>query len=141
MQNPELQRRSRRRDLRVPLRVEIFGHQWSCADPYAINLSSDGMCLQVSRPPRAGERLSVRFRLGPQARTIWADAKVAWVTGEEERAPGMHFYEVGLRFLSLGQRELTEFALFAENIADYWLDEQEAVQPQPFEPDPRARSG
>lgn len=99
--------------------MEILGEDCSSADPYALNLSCEGICLQTSHPLKEKDRLDIRFRLGPHTRTIQTEAEVAWVTPEDDRVPGMRFYELGLHFVKLGEHERTEIARFTENSANY----------------------
>ena len=112
-------RKKSRRDLRIPLRVEILGEDCSVADPYALNLSSSGICLQTSHPMKEKDRLEIRFRLGPHSKMIQTQAEVAWVTPEDDRVPGMRFYELGLHFVDLGELERSEIAQFTDNSANY----------------------
>jgi uncharacterized protein (TIGR02266 family) len=125
VQNRTQPQRRPRRVLRVPLRVEVSGLPWPAVDEYAINLSCNGMCLQTAEPGKQGERLTLSFSLAPKSRTIRTEAEIAWVTCEEDRVPCMHFYEMGVRFLELGDQEHEEIARFVENTVNYWLDEHE----------------
>lgn len=94
-------RASRRRHLRLPLKVEI------CADgrceeaEWAINVSPGGMGLQARTPRKLGERVTVRFRLLPDDPPVELEAEVVWCGAEPDLLPGMDYYELGVRFPDL----------------------------------------
>ncbi|MFQ5513107.1 MAG: PilZ domain-containing protein [Myxococcota bacterium] len=100
-------RRSPRRLLPVPLRVELGSpHQTELA--YALDLSRDGLCVQLPGTVPPGARIRLRFRLPLHALPIEASAEVAWVRPARESP--VHFSEAGLRFEEIPpqQRELLD---------------------------------
>jgi c-di-GMP-binding flagellar brake protein YcgR len=112
-------RTNRRRYLRVPVRVEVLeaDSRNSCA--YAINLSGTGVCLQSGQARSPGERLRLRFRLPPSNRQIEPEAEVVWCTRDTDLAPGMTFYEVGLRFCTLSAEQGELLQDFVDHTARY----------------------
>ena len=124
MQSFEL-RTSARRNLRVPIRVEVLGRHWSLLELYAINLSSSGLCLQATAPEPPGDELQLRFRLGPGSKLIRTRAEVAWVACDGDQVPGMRFCEIGLRFLELAAEDELELLEFVRNAVSYRPEEHE----------------
>jgi hypothetical protein len=59
------------------------------------------MCLQSAKRSEPGQRLCLRFRLYPRDPWVELDAEVVWCTREEDLAPGMSYWELGLRFLKV----------------------------------------
>jgi hypothetical protein len=82
--------------------------------------------------------LALRFRLGPRGPTIETEAEVTWMTREEDLAPGMHYCEIGMRFLDLSDSEAFEIAEFVERAPSYWPEEQETDIPPWLAPPQRA---
>ena len=95
----------RRRYLRVPVRVEVAATDSQYGSAYAINMSKTGLCLQSAEQYPPGLRLRLRFRLCPINERVELEAEVIWCTQETDLAPGMTFYEVGVRFLAVPPRE------------------------------------
>ena len=94
-------RHDQRRYLRVPVRVEVCVDSQAVRGDYAINLSTTGICLQSSEPQTPGTIERLRFCLPPETEWIEVEAEVMWCTRDADRAPGMAYYEVGLRFLEV----------------------------------------
>jgi uncharacterized protein (TIGR02266 family) len=94
-----------RRDLPVPLPVEVQGPNGSPNSEYAVNLSSGGICLHLREPLPVGSTVQVCFDLPSGGSRIEARARVVWFTREEERGTGVQFCEVGLRFETLGSTD------------------------------------
>jgi len=87
-----------RRYLRIPIQVEVVSDDRTCTQKYGINISSNGMCLQSADSCEPGQQLNLRFRLAPEDGWIELQAVVVWCTCEQDLAPGMTYYEVGVRF-------------------------------------------
>ncbi len=102
-------RRAQRRPLRVPLTVLVMrkGHKQGVA--YATNVSCGGMCLQTDRPATPGDRVRLRFRLGPDCAEMAVEAEVVWCI---EATGGTRFCQVGLHFLDLRDEQRSEIAAF-----------------------------
>ena len=107
-----LLRPNQRRYLRVPVRVEICVGSEVVRPDYAINLSTTGICLQSPQPRTPGSVERLRFRLPPETERIELEAEVMWCTRDADRAPGMAYYEVGLRFAEVPPREHEILATF-----------------------------
>lgn len=111
-----------RRPLRVPLPVVVAGERGEPRVDYAIDLSNGGLCLQTDQPGAEGERVQLRFRLGPDRAEISVEAEVSWCTADEERGRGTRFHQVGLRFLGLSAAQSAEIAAFVDEAAQAELD-------------------
>jgi uncharacterized protein (TIGR02266 family) len=103
----------RRRWLRVPLRVQVARSGGARID-YAINLSPGGLCVQTQEPSPPGSRLQILFELDPDEPPIRAEAEVAWCVHEAERAEGMRFFEMGMRFVDLAPEAADAVERFVE---------------------------
>jgi uncharacterized protein (TIGR02266 family) len=88
----------------VPLRVQVVRSEGSRID-YAINLSPGGLCVQTQQPSPPGTRLELRFELDPDEPPLRLRAEVAWCVQEEERAEGMRYSEMGLRFVEVSRAD------------------------------------
>ncbi len=106
--------REYRRSLRIPLPVVVVGKTGEPSVEYAINLSGGGLCLQTDGPGTLGDRLRLRFRLGPESAEIDVEAEVVWSTCDEERGHGTRFCEVGLRFIDLAEARMRQVSAFVE---------------------------
>jgi hypothetical protein len=115
----------KRRYLRVPLKIDVqLGDAWESGD-WAIDLSRQGMGLQARIPKREGERLRLRFRLAPDSAPIEVEAEVVWCMLETDLTPGLHFYEMGVRFVSLPPEHEEALSAFVEDSACFWPDEED----------------
>lgn len=115
-----------RRFLRLPLRVDVRipgDERPGGGTDYAINLSEGGLCLQTSQPRHTGERLTLRFHLGADGPALSVDARVVWSIAEEDRAPGMRYSEMGLRFLGLDEASRQAICHFIQDVSRVWADE------------------
>jgi hypothetical protein len=101
-----------RRDLAVPLPVEVVGRDGQRRVEYAINLSSSGIGLHVPRPLPAGETLALAFTLpdGSGAR-VEVRGRVAW-NEAVARTERPRFREVGVRFEVLREADRRLVARF-----------------------------
>ncbi len=90
-----------RRNLRVPVRVEVHEAAGESAHGYAINISGTGMGLQSSEAYKPGLRLQLRFRFGSADQWLELDAEVIWCMRESDLSPGMIYYELGVRFVDV----------------------------------------
>ncbi len=102
-------RKERRRSLRVPLTVLVMREGDEPSVDYAINVSCGGMCLQTDRPATPGDRVRLRFRLGPDCAEMAVEAEVVWCI---EAAGGTRFCQMGLHFLDLRDEQRSEIAAF-----------------------------
>jgi hypothetical protein len=120
-------RRDKRRHLRIPLRVEIHdGEHWGPPE-WAINLSSTGVGLQIRSKREVGERLRIRFRVGPDEPVTETEAEVGWCAKETDLTPGMQYYEMGLRFDPLPEETHRVLAAFVESGFHFWPDEESTL--------------
>jgi hypothetical protein len=121
-------REQARRHLRIPIKVQILdGDHWGQPE-WAINLSAGGLGLQARRPRERGERLTVRFKLTPVDPPIELEAEAVWCAQEEDLTPGMHYYEMGLRFVEVPKHALRALCTFVDNEAHFWPDEDTLIQ-------------
>lgn len=107
-----------RRDLAVPIPVELTRRGSAPALEYATNLSPGGICLHARLRLRVGDELAVAFVLPGDDHRIEARGRVTWC---EEDAPeaAASFLETGVRFevLDDADRErITNFARDAESL-------------------------
>jgi uncharacterized protein (TIGR02266 family) len=100
----------------VPLRVQVSRGAGSRID-YAINLSSGGICVQTLEPSPPGTRLALAFDLDPDEPPIRVMAEVAWCVKEAERAEGMRFSEMGMRFVEIADADAEAIECFVERNA------------------------
>jgi uncharacterized protein (TIGR02266 family) len=116
-------RADKRRHLRIPLKVELVeGDHWGPPE-WAINISSGGIGLQARASLKVGSRVRLRFRLAPEDPLIETEADVVWCTEEADLTPGMHYFEMGLHFVSLSEEERSLIAAFVESDCHFWPDE------------------
>ena len=108
-----------RRYLRVPIQVDVLAGSVTGSRNYGINLSSGGMCMQSAGRPEVGDQLTVRFCLDPSEGEIVTHAKVVWVTLEQDRAPGMTYCEVGLRFVELEEDDTRTLCNYVDSKTRY----------------------
>ena len=115
-----------RRFLRLPLCVDVRApgdERPGGGTDYAINISVGGLCLQTSQPREAGERLTLRFSLRADSPSLCVDARVMWSLAEEDRAPGMRYSEMGLRFLNLDEESRQAICHFVQDVSRVWADD------------------
>ena len=88
-----------RRNLRVPVRVEVHADAGGRSHGYAINISPTGMGLQSSEAYKPGLQLQLRFSLGASDQSVELEAEVIWCMRDSDLSPGMIYYELGVRFV------------------------------------------
>ena len=108
----EQARREQLRSLRIPLAVLVMRQGDEESVDYAVNVSCGGMCLQTDRPARQGDRVRLRFRLGPDCAEMAVEAEVVWCI---EAAGGTRFCQLGLHFLDLRDEQRTKIATFVDD--------------------------
>lgn len=101
-----------RRDLPVPLAVEVVGRDGVARVEYAVNVSSAGIGLHLPRPLPAGETLALAFPLPDGGGRIEARGRVAW-SETVLRTARARFREVGIRFEVLRDEDRRRLARFA----------------------------
>ena len=102
-----------RRDLPVPVRVDLRRSDGTTAVEYAVNVSPGGLCLHLKEPLAEGDRFHVEFTLPPSGPAVSAEARVVWTQWEEGSAEEGGFYETGVQLSGLGAevaRQLTAYA-------------------------------
>ena len=72
-----------RRDLAVPIAVEIARRSGDAALEYATNLSPGGICLHARTRLEVGEGVAVAFALPDGGRRIEARGRVTWHEDED----------------------------------------------------------
>ncbi len=110
-------RTNNRRNLRVPVRVEVHAGEGVSTRGYAINVSRTGMGLQSSEPYKPGLRLQLRFRFSSTDEWIELDAEVIWCMRDSDLSPGMIYYELGVRFVDLPPHAQALLESFVERTA------------------------
>jgi hypothetical protein len=100
-----------RRDLPVPLPVEVRGRDGVRRPEYAVNVSPSGIALHLPRPLPAGERLALAFALPDGGGPIEAHGRVAW-SERILRTARPRFREVGIRFELLREEDRRRLASF-----------------------------
>ena len=94
-------RTNSRRNLRVPVRVEVVTPENESSRGYAINISRTGLGLQSIEPHKPGARLRLRFRFTEADTWIEINAEVIWCMHDTDVGPGMTYYELGVRFMGV----------------------------------------
>jgi hypothetical protein len=82
------------------------------------------MGLQARSARQQGDRLQLRLRLSPEDPPLELEAETVWCAKETDLTPGMHYYEMGLRFVSLSQPALSAITAFVDSDAHFWPDEE-----------------
>jgi uncharacterized protein (TIGR02266 family) len=107
-----------RRDLPVPIRVELRRSDGTVSTEYAINISGGGACLQLREPPQVGERVHLEFALPIGGEPLILRAIVIWCTCLEERGDHARFCETGVRFEHPDEATHERLLQFAEQPVD-----------------------
>ena len=94
-------RTKNRRNLRVPVRVEVHEDTGGSSHGYAINISPTGMGLQSSEAYKPGLRLHLRFSFGASDPSVELKSEVIWCMRDSDLSPGMIYYELGVRFVDV----------------------------------------
>jgi hypothetical protein len=108
-----------RRDLAVPIPVELTRRNGSRRTEYAVNLSPGGLCLHLPRPIAVGEVVELAFAIPASAAGAPADralpdqagerivarGRVIWAEGRADGTGGgrVRFTETGVRFEGLAE--------------------------------------
>jgi hypothetical protein len=92
-----------RRDLPVPLRVDLRRPDGTTTVEYAVNISPGGLCLHLEDALSTGDRVHVEFTLPPSGPTVRADASVVWIKGQEGAGVEGRFCETGVEFSGVEQ--------------------------------------
>jgi len=107
-----------RRDLVVPIAVEVTRRGGEAAHEYATNLSPGGICLHARLRLCVGDDVTVAFVLPGENRRIEARGRVSWCE-EDDPSEEACFLETGVRFevLDEGDRErISRFVAAAESL-------------------------
>lgn len=92
-----------RRDLPVPVRVDLHRPDGTTTVEYAVNLSPGGLCLQLKIPLSEGDRVQVVFTLPPAGPTVHAEARVVWTNWMGTEGEAEYFCETGLQLTDLDE--------------------------------------
>jgi hypothetical protein len=122
MEGP-FEREDKRRHLRIPVKVELRQRDHWSPPEWAINISGGGMGLQSRAGGKVGDRIRIRFRLSPGDPMIETEADIVWCTEETDLTPGMHYFEMGLRFAELSEEARGLITAFVESDCHFWPDE------------------
>jgi uncharacterized protein (TIGR02266 family) len=100
-----------RRDLAVPIPVEVRARAVPARVEYATNLSVGGLCLHAREPLPVGEGVAVAFALPGGGPPIEARGRVIW---REEAPPtaAARWLETGIRFEVLADADRERLARF-----------------------------
>ena len=107
-----------RRDLAVPIAVEVMRRGAAPAPEYATNLSPGGICLQARLRLHVGDDVTVAFVLPGDERPIEARGRVSWREDDDPSAAAS-FLETGVRFEVLDEADrerITRFVRDAESV-------------------------
>jgi hypothetical protein len=107
-----------RRDLSVPLPVEVERGDGSVRHEYAVNVSASGLCLHMRSPVTVGEQLRVAFRVPTDEREIRAVCKVVWTSHGGKLHPIPRFFETGLFMLEIARGDAERLARFVNAQVD-----------------------
>jgi uncharacterized protein (TIGR02266 family) len=105
-----------RRDLHVPVQIQLRRSNGRTSTEYAVNLSPGGACLHVKDPMESGEQIQLSFTIPSETAPVSVAAKVIWCTCEEER--GDQFCELGVQFQGLDDGLRKRLTRFAEQAGD-----------------------
>jgi hypothetical protein len=100
-----------RRDLAVPLAVELERRGAPPVTVYATNLSPSGVCLHLAEPVAAGDAVLLRLAVPGEPGAVVARGRVSWC---ESPAPAAQarFVEAGVRFEVLAEPDRERIARF-----------------------------
>jgi len=102
-----------RRDLPVPLRVELQRPDGTTTVEYAVNISPGGLCLHLEDTLSEGDRVGLGFTLPPSGPTVSADGRVVWTSWQGAEGDEGRFCETGVKFGDLEEsvaQRLLEYA-------------------------------
>ena len=103
-----------RRDLAVPIAVEVVRRGAEPALEYATNLSPGGICLQARLRLRVGDDVTVAFVLPGEGRRIEARGRVSWREDDDPSAAAC-FLETGVRFEVIDEADRKRIARFVRD--------------------------
>jgi len=104
-----------RRDLAVPIAVELARRNGEAALEYATNLSPGGICLHARTRLEVGEGVGVAFALPDGGRRIEARGRVTW-REDEDPAAQARFCEAGVRFEVLDEPDRERILRFVREL-------------------------
>jgi uncharacterized protein (TIGR02266 family) len=104
-----------RRDLAVPIAVELARRNGDAALEYATNLSPGGICLHARTRLEVGEGVAVAFALPDGGRRIEARGRVTW-REDEDPAAQARFCEAGVRFEVLDEPDRERILRFVREL-------------------------
>jgi uncharacterized protein (TIGR02266 family) len=104
-----------RRDLAVPIAVEVFRRDGEAALEYATNLSPGGVCLHARLRLTVGEDVTVAFALPGEAGRIRAHGRVTWREDDDPRAEA-RFLETGVRFEVVDEADRERITRFVREL-------------------------
>jgi len=100
-----------RRDLAVPLAVDLRRRGGALATEYALNLSPGGLCLHLPRPIAVGEVVELGFQL-PGGGRIETRGRVIWSDPGAGASGRVRFCETGIRFEGLAEADRSAILRF-----------------------------
>ena len=104
-----------RRDLLVPIAVEVFRRDGEAALEYATNLSPGGVCLHARLRLTVGENVTVAFALPGDEGRIRARGRVPWREDDDPRAEA-RFLETGVRFEVVDETDRERITRFVREL-------------------------
>ena len=108
-----------RRDLPIPVPVDLRRSDGSTTLEYAVNISPGGLCLHLKFPIPEGERIRVEFTLPPSGPTVRAEGRVVWTSWEEGGgAEEAGFYETGVQLSGLDAEVARQLSAYASQPID-----------------------
>jgi uncharacterized protein (TIGR02266 family) len=100
-----------RRDLAVPIAVELRRRGGTLGIEYAVNLSPGGLCLHLPSPLAVGEAVELAFEL-PGGERIEARGRVIWSDASQPASGRERFSETGVRFEGLSDADRRRIVQF-----------------------------
>jgi uncharacterized protein (TIGR02266 family) len=104
-----------RRDLAVPIAVELARRDGAAAREYATNLSPGGICLHARTRLEVGEGVAVAFELPDAGRRVEVRGRVTW-REEEDPAARARFREAGIRFEVIDESDRERILRFVREL-------------------------
>ncbi|MDD1633058.1 MAG: PilZ domain-containing protein [Methylococcaceae bacterium] len=104
-----------RRDLAVPIAVDVFRRDGEAALEYATNLSPGGVCLHARLRLTVGENVTVAFALPGDEGRIRARGRVTWREDDDPRAEA-RFLETGVRFEVVDETDRERITRFVREL-------------------------
>jgi uncharacterized protein (TIGR02266 family) len=104
-----------RRDLAVPIAVEVFRRDGEGALEYATNLSPSGVCLHARLRFTVGEGVTVAFALPGEDGRIRARGRVTWREDDDPKSEAC-FLETGVRFEVVDETDRERITRFVREL-------------------------